>query len=151
MQCNFSHTYYSVVIFNPQLCWLAWAGTLSWVGIWQTEALTVNVSSVLLRHCCYLYGQAILISQEELYVSRNNRLDWAHSLKGVRLHGPALFNRWYLSEGTLPCNLYHSAFLRNVSSLINWLIIWRKVVITGNTLRLRAVGQPQTREELVKM
>lgn len=55
-------------------------------------------------------ARAILISQEELYVSRNNRRDWVHSLKGVRLRRPGLFNRWYLFEGTLPCDLYHSAF-----------------------------------------
>lgn len=67
-------------------------------------------------------ARAILISQEELYVSRNNRLDWVHSLKGVRLRRPGLFNRWYLFEGTLPCDLYHSAFWEMVhhSKLIHY-------------------------------
>lgn len=49
---------------------------LIWAGSLQTEEVpTVNVSSMLLRHCCYLCGQATLISQRELYVSRNNRFD----------------------------------------------------------------------------
>ena len=65
----------------------------------QPEALTLNISSMLSRRCCYLGGQAQLIWLEELYVSRNNRPDWVHSPEGVRLHGPGLFNRWYLSDG----------------------------------------------------
>lgn len=93
---------------------------LIWAGSLQTEEVpTVNVSSMLLRHCCYLCGQATLISQRELYVSRNNRFDWVHSLQGVRLHGPAPFNRWYLSEGTLPRDRYHWISWEMGASFIN--------------------------------
>lgn len=50
----------------------------TWAGILKkpqkTEALTVTVSSELLK-ALLLSGRAILISQKELYVSRNNRCD----------------------------------------------------------------------------
>lgn len=77
----------------------------------QAEVPTVNVSSRLFKGIVVISAASPvrLITQKELYVSRNNRIDWAHSPKGVGLQQSALFNRWYRSDGTLQCDLYHAA------------------------------------------
>lgn len=71
----------------------------------------VNVSCRLFKGIVVISAASAvrLITQKELYVSRNNRIDWAHSPKGVGLQQSALFNRWYRSDGTLQCDLYHAA------------------------------------------
>lgn len=77
----------------------------------QAEVPTVKVPSRLFKGIVVISAASAvrLITQKELYVSRNNRIDWAHSPKGVGLQESALFNRWYRSDGTLQCDLYHAA------------------------------------------
>lgn len=77
----------------------------------QAEVPAVNVWCRLFKGIVVISAASAvrLITQKELYVSRNNRIDWAHSPKGVGLQQPALFNRWYRSDGTLQCDLYHAA------------------------------------------
>lgn len=69
----------------------------------------MTVSSSRFKPSLLSLWPGLHLSLEELYVSRNNGIDGAHSLQGVGLRQPGLFNRWYLSEGTLPCDLYHSS------------------------------------------
>lgn len=52
---------------------------LMYCGILSTELLTLRVSAELLRQCCYLSVQGILIRQ------KNNGSDWVHSSMGVGL------------------------------------------------------------------
>lgn len=68
--------------------------------LFQTEVSTAKVSSRLFKGIVVICAAtaAPLITQKELYASRNNRCDWVHSPNGVGLQQPGLFNRWYLSH-----------------------------------------------------